>query len=271
MRVYISIDIEGVAGVVDNPECDLQGVEYERARHWMTGEGRAAIEAAYEAGATKVVIADSHGHMRNLLLEHLPENVEVIRGAPRPIGMMQGIDEGFDAAILLGYHSKEGTAKSTLSHTYAGGLVYDLRVNGQSVGEMPFNAAVAGTCGVPVVLAAGDNRFIQEVEEMLPWAEKVVTKWTYNTYSGRTLTPKESQARIRAGVKQALSRLSEMKLFTFQPPFRLEIELKRLSIANLAEYIPGFERDGHLIAYTSDDFMQVARMKQFITILNRIT
>lgn len=271
MRVYISIDIEGVGGVVDNPECDLQGAEYERARQWMTAEGRAAIEAAYEAGASEVVISDCHGHMRNLLLDQLPENVQVIRGAPRPIGMMHGVDEGFDAVILLGYHSKEGTANSTLSHSYAGGLVYDLRVNGRSIGELAFNAAIAGTYGVPVIMTAGDSRFTQEVEETLPWAEKVITKWTYTTYSARTLTPKESQARIRAGVKQALSRLPEMKLFTFEPPFRLEMELKRLSIANLAEYIPGFERDGHMIAYTSNDFIEIARMREFITVLNRIT
>ena len=155
MKVFISADIEGVACVVSVEDGKLQGVEYERAREWMTGEVNAAVEGAFESGATEVVVADSHGHMRNIMAEKLHEDALLVRGSPRPGTMMEGLDESFDAAFLIGYHAMAGTPKGVLAHTYLGSGIYAIRLNGITVGEPGFNTALAGHYNVPVALVSG--------------------------------------------------------------------------------------------------------------------
>ena len=142
MKVFISADIEGVACVVARDDGKLEGVEYERAREWMTGEVNAAIEGAMDAGATEVVVADSHGHMRNIMAEKLHEKALLVRGSPRPGTMVEGLDETFSAAMFIGYHSQAGNPLGVLSHTYLGGTIYQVRINGLALGEPGMNAAV---------------------------------------------------------------------------------------------------------------------------------
>lgn len=270
MRVFISMDIEGVACVVHSDDGRLEGVEYERARRWMTWEANAAIEGALSAGATEVVVADSHGHMRNLLAEELHEEAQLIRGAPRPLGMMHGVDESFDAVFLVGYHAMEGAKGGILAHTYSGLALYEVKLNDKVLGETGFNAAIAGHYGVPVALVTGDDGLEAEARSILPWAERVVTKWVINFYAARNLSPKMSQRKIREGAQQALARLGEMKPYKFEPPYRLEVKFKRALYADLVEPVPGVERvDGRTIAYSGDDFLEVARMRQLMTTLSR--
>jgi D-amino peptidase len=259
MKVFISIDIEGIACVVARDDTKLEGVEYERARKWMTGEANAAIEGALEAGATEIVIADSHGHMRNLLADELNEKALLVRGSPRPGAMMEGLDDSYDAAFLVGYHSQAG-ARGVLSHTYLGGTIYNIRLNGKTVGEPGFNAALAGHYGVPVALACGDNTLEAEVKEIMPWTETVVTKWALSTLSAKNLTPQASQKKIKAAAKVALGKLSSMKPLVFEKPVRLEIDFIQAFSTGLVADIPGVERTGgRSIVYTGTSMLDVMR------------
>jgi D-amino peptidase len=261
MKIYISVDMEGVACVTHPDHTKLEGTEYEMARKWMTAEANAAIEGALEAGATEIIVADSHGHMRNMLPDELHEDALLVRGAPRPLTMMEGLDETCDAAFFVGYHSMAGTAEGVLSHTYIGRSVYALRLNGITVGEPGFNAAIAGHFGVPLALVCGDDTVDAEVGALLPWTERVITKWAISSISARNLTPKASQKRIRQGAKRALGRLSEMKPWTLETPIRFEVNFMAPIYAYLAADIPGVERvNERTLAYTGADMLQITRI-----------
>lgn len=265
MKVYISVDMEGVACVTHGDHTKLQGEEYERARKWMTAEANAAIEAAFEAGAQEVVVSDSHGHMRNMLPDEVHEDAILVRGSPRALTMMEGVDETFDAAFFVGYHSQAGTPLGVLAHTYIGSAVYAVRLNGTTVGEPGFNAAIAGHFGVPLALACGDDTVATEVQALMPWTECVTTKWALSTLAARNLTPKASQKRIREGAKRALGRLSEMKPLVFEAPIRFEVDFMRPLSAHLAGDIPGVERiGGRTLAYTGKDMLEIVRIWRLI-------
>ncbi|MCD5415984.1 M55 family metallopeptidase [Candidatus Bipolaricaulota bacterium] len=261
MKVYMSVDMEGMAGVTHGDHVKLEGVEYETARKWMTAEANAAIEAVLEAGATEVVIADAHGHMRNILPDELHEEALLVRGSPRPLSMMEGLDETFDVAFFIGYHSMAGAPKGILAHTYSGRLVYNVRLNGISMGETGLNAAIAGHFGVPVALICGDDTLDAEVKALMPWTERVITKWAISPTAARNLSPKMAQKRIHAGAKQALARLSEMKPLTMEPPIRMELDFMRAASADRSADIPGVERiDGRTLAYEDTDILKINRV-----------
>lgn len=261
MKVYMSVDMEGVACVTHGDHVKLEGTEYEAARKWMTAEANVAIEAAFELGSTEVVVADAHGHMRNMLPDELHKDALIVRGSPRPLSMMDGLDETFDAVFFVGYHSMAGDQKGILAHTYSGAVVYDTKLNGISVGETGFNAAIAGHFGVPVALVCGDDTLDAESKALMPWTERVITKWAISPTAARNLTPKASQERIRAGAKQALARLSEMNPLTFEPPIRLEVKFMRAGMADRAADISGVQRiDGRTLSYEDADMLNINRI-----------
>jgi D-amino peptidase len=265
MKVFISADIEGVACVVSREDTKLEGVEYERAREWMTGEVNAAIEGCLEAGATEIVVADSHGHMRNILAEKLHEKALLVRGSPRPGTMAEGLNADTTAAMFIGYHSQAGNAHGVLAHTYLGSTFYQVRLNGKAYGETGINAAIAGYYGVPVALVAGDDTLKAEVNAIMPWTENVVTKWAISTLSAKNLTPKASQAAIRSAAKKALGRLPEMKTFDVGKPVELEVDFIQALSADLAGDIPGVTRKGdRTLAFTGKDVLEVIKMIRLI-------
>jgi len=265
MKVFISADIEGIACVVARDDTKLEGIEYERAREWMTGEVNAAIEGCLEAGATEIVVADSHGHMRNLLADKLHEKALLVRGSPRPGTMVEGIGEDCAAAMFIGYHSQAGNPHGILAHTYLGGTFYQVRLNGKSYGESGVNAAVAGHYGVPVALIAGDDTLKEEVNEIMPWTENVVTKWAISTLSAKNLTPKASQALIRESAKKAIGRLSDMKPLVLAKPVHMEIDFIQALSADLASDIPGMERTGNrTLSFTGKDMLEIVKMIRLI-------
>lgn len=265
MKVFISADIEGIACVVSREDTKLEGLEYERAREWMTGEVNAAIEGCLEAGATEIVVADSHGHMRNLLADKLHEKALLVRGSPRPGTMVEGLTAETDAAMFIGYHSMAGNPHGVLAHTYLGGTFYQIRLNGKAFGEPGLNAAVAGHFGVPVALVAGDDTVKKEVNAIMPWTENVVTKWAISTFSAKNLTPKASQNAIRSAAKSALGRISEMKPLEVGKPVQMEIDFIQAVSAKLASDIPGLTRIGdRTLAYTGKDMLDVIKMVRLI-------
>ena len=279
MKILISVDIEGVAGVVHPDDGKLQGEEYQRARRWMTAEANAAIAGAKDAGAKSIVVADAHGQMRNLLIEELIEDeiVQIVRGSPRPLGMVNGVDEECAAALFIGYHAMEGTANGVLAHSYSGRSIQEMRLNGMPVGELGFNAAICGAFGVPVIFVSGDERLAAEVGQQLPLAETVVTKWGVGAYAARNLHPRESCRQIRAGVEDALERLPQLtrsmstrgQLFLqLERPIRYEVIYKRSSFGDHVAHIPRLERlAGNHVAYESDDFLELASIKNLLVYL----
>jgi D-amino peptidase len=254
MRVYISVDMEGIARVVHWADTKPEGVEYERAQHWMTGEANAAIEGALAAGAAEVVVNDSHGHMRNLLAEDLYSEAWLVRGSPKPLCMLPGLEPGFDAAFLVGYHAMAGTGSGVLNHSFSGSAIAHMQLNDLVVGEVGFNAALAGAMQVPVMIVTGAEMLSREVHHQLPCAERVVVKQGITSWSARSASPGKAQTLIRAAAERALRRLPEMSPMQVTAPIRLEVAFFRPIHADLAGLLPGAERvNGTTVAYTAQD------------------
>ena len=256
MKVFISADLEGIAGVVHGEHVFRNGREHDRARRLMTAEVNAAIEGALEAGAQKIVVNDSHGTMRNILPEELHEKAELITGSPKPLSMMQGIDDSFNAAFFIGYHAMPSSFPAVMGHTYYGRVVYNVRVNGHLMGETGINAALAGYFNVPVVLVTGDQAVTKEARQLLGGVETVTVKDAIGRYAAKCLSPVEARKRIRKAAKNALNNLSDMKPFKLDSPITFEVDLIHAGMTEMALIIPGVEkRDARTVAFTFDDLL----------------
>src|SRR5690242_714407 len=192
MKVYISVDMEGVAGVVTADQLVPGGFEYERFRHFMTDETLAAVRAAKEEGAGEIVVSDSHGNGENLLIEEFPKDVRIVRAWPRHGGMMGGLDSSFNAAIFIGYHASTTNPNGVRAHTFSSAHYTRVTLNGNAVTEGEYNAAYAGAKGVPVVFASGDDAAVEEIKSRLGNIETVETKKSLSFHSAETITPAAS-------------------------------------------------------------------------------
>jgi D-amino peptidase len=261
MKAFISVDMEGLACVTDRDHVKLEGPAYEAARKWMTAEANAAVEGALAGGATQVVISDGHGTMRNLIPEELHEDASIVQGIPRPLLMMEGLDATFAAALFVGYHARAGHPLGTLAHSFSGRLVRSVGLNRQPVSEAVFNAAVAGHFGVPVVMISGDDQLAEEIQERLPWAERVITKWAISATSSRSLTPQAAQARIRHAAKSALQGLPQKRPLQLPSPILFEVQFQTPTHASIASDIPGVRREDPVtVSYSGSDMLEVNRI-----------
>jgi len=266
MKVYISVDMDGCAGITSLDDVLPGRPDYQRARGYMTAEANAAIEGAFEAGASKVVVSDSHATCCNLLMDELHKDALLIRGFPRPLIMMEGIDDTFDAAFFIGYHTMAGHPKGVISHSFVFNTVYNMRLNGQPIGETGFNAAIAGYFGVPVALISGDNFLNEEAKKIVPWAEGVTTKWSESWSAACSLSPKASQKLTKAAAKKALENISSMKPLVFDKPYRLEVDTNQPIHANVGADIPGVEwTNGRTLAYENNDITKVVQVYRAMT------
>ncbi|HXG91580.1 MAG TPA: M55 family metallopeptidase [Blastocatellia bacterium] len=266
MKIYISADMEGVVGVVTNEQLGPQGFEYARFRDFMTAEVNAAIQAAFEAGATEIVVSDSHGNGQNLLIEKLPKNVTVVRSWPRPLMMMQGIDETFDGAIFIGYHTSTNNTAGVRAHTISSARLADVQLNGVSMPEAGINAAIAGHFNVPVIMISGDDAVVKEVTALLGDIEGAVVKWAYGFHSARTLTPEAAYEVIREKVKRAIARIKDFKPYKIKAPVQLDVRFKNYRPSEMLSYLPIVERtDSHSIRFTGRDIIEVSKFLEFIT------
>lgn len=269
MRVYISSDIEGVAGVVDRGHSSPTGADYGRARRLMTGEVNAAAAAAFKAGAASVLVNDSHGPMNNLLIEELDERIELVTGRPKAMTMVHGLGDGFDLAMFLGYHAKAGTAGGVLEHSYSGICVFDITLNGRSYGEFGLNAMLAGYHGVPVVLASGDQKLAAEVADVSPHTEAVVVKQAVSRNAARSLTPKAAQARIAEAVARVLAQGPEHWGQALLPPPKGELSLELTFLhtyqADAGAEVPGVERSGgRSLRLVGGDYQELYRLMRLL-------
>jgi D-amino peptidase len=256
LKVFISVDMEGISGVVDRDQTSATGQDYERFRKLMTAEANAAIDGAREAGATHILVNDSHGTHRNLLIEELHAPAELISNNIKPMGMMAGLDASYAAAIFIGYHAKASSGEGVLAHTGNGSTIADLRINGRSVGEGGMNIHAAGALGVPVVLVSGDQAAIAELRELVPSIEGVQVKEAIGTAAARSLRPEEAVRLIREGTARAIRRRGEIKPVPASLPVRFEVSFTDPSLALMAEQIPTVERTGpHTVAFVADDYL----------------
>jgi len=272
LKVFISSDMEGVAGIVHVEHTSREGKEHDRARKLMTYEVNAAVEGALEAGATTVLVNDSHGTMRNIIPEELHEAAELITGTPKPLSMMQGIDPSFNAAFFLGYHARKGAYTGVLGHTYHGGVVSDVLINGQPMGETGINAAVAGYFKVPVALVTGDRVVTDEALSLLGKVEAVIVKEGVGIFAARCLSPSKARKLIKEGALRALKRLDEFKPFRIEPPIKIEVTFIHAGMTEMAELIPEAKRiDGRTVSYFSDDYLQAFKsLRAMITLAGTI-
>lgn len=261
MRIYLSIDMEGLAGVAHPRQVAFgdgdDRTDYDRSRGLMAGEANAAIEAAFDVGAREVVVNDSHWVMRNLRAEDLDSRARLVVG-DKPLSMTQGVGEGpggaFDAAIFIGYHAGAGHPTGTIAHTYSSATVLEVRVNGTPHNEAALNALRLGQFGVPVALVSGDDALAEEVEALLPWAARVVVKRGLGYSLVDSLSPDEARAAIRDGVRQALEHVDRFEIYEIEPPIRVEVDFRFPIQADFAAVLPDTERiGGRTVAFTARD------------------
>ena len=265
LKIYISADMEGVVGVVTNEQLGPQGFEYARFREFMTQEVNAAIEGALAAGATQIVVSDSHGNGQNLLIEKLPTNVLVVRAWPRPLMMMQGIDETFAGAIFIGYHTATTNSQGVRAHTISSARLADVRLKGISVSEAGLNAAIAGHFNVPVIMISGDDAVVKETQALIGDVEGAVVKWASGFHSARTMMPEASYALIRDKVIKAMRRIKDFKPYKVTPPIQLDVRFKNCRPSEVLSYLSIVERtDAHSIRFTGKDMVEVSKFLEFI-------
>jgi D-amino peptidase len=260
MKILISTDIEGVAGVYHPEQTRAGNPEYERARVLMAREANAAIAGAFDAGATEVLVNDSHGGFRNMPPDLLDPRAQAVQGKPRYLSMMAGVDEKVDAVCMIGYHSR-AQGRGILAHTINSFAFARIRCNGQELGEAGIYGAVAGEYGVPVAMCSGDDAFIEEHRPLFPDTVFVQTKRATGNTSGISLSPGESCAAIRAGVADALKQSRRPRPLVLPGPIAVRIQTTSPAMADLFCQWPSLERvEGSEVAFEAPTVEAAVRM-----------
>ena len=263
--------MEGIAGITAEEQTNPVGQpEYSYSCKLMTGEVRAACEGAKDAGATSILVNDSHWNMRNIIHEDLPSDVRLIRGSAKPLSMNQGLEAGVDLAAFVGYHASGGTQDAVLDHTYTDVTLYEVRVNGEKCSEARINAAVAGSYGVPVVFLSGDQNACADARAFLPWAETVEVKQAIGRFAALSLSPEAARAAIKAGIARGIREAGARgaKPYTFAAPTTLDITFTYTSKTDVASLLPGCERTtARTVRFVHDDFLTVFKAFRALMIL----
>jgi D-amino peptidase len=256
VKVYISVDMEGLAGVSHADPTEPGKPGYDAAVRLMVGETNATIEGAFRGGAREVVVNDSHWHMHNLTPADLDPRATVIQGR-KPWSMVEGAgpDRGFEVALFVGYHARAGHPTGTIAHTYSDAPV-EVRINGRKANEAALNAMVLGAWGVPVGLVAGDDALAEETEDWLPWAARVVVKRAVSRYAAASVHPSVAQGMLRTAAHSAVDRArnGELALLDVGSPVVVEVDFRDGGEADMAAIVPGAERfDDRSVRYVAPD------------------
>jgi D-amino peptidase len=267
MKAFISVDLEGMPYIVIPGHLALKGVLHDEARRIATKVAMIVADELREGGFDKVVLADSHGPMVNLLVDDLPDYVEIVRGFPRPLSMVAGV-EGCDVAVFLGYHAKFGTAKSTFDHTYSGGTINKVEVNGVTSSEFLLNAYVAGELGVPVIMVAGEAQLIKDdVKRYAPWVETVALKHSLSRLAARSPSMKVLEKELRESVKRAAARYRKgnTEKLTAKAPVKTRITFMTTLYADAAELLPIAKRiDALRVEYVSGSMVEAYKVFELL-------
>jgi len=261
VRIFISVDMEGIGGITTIRQTTRGTDDYEWARRIMTDEASAAVAGAADAGALEIVVSDAHGSMGNLLPQELDPRAELVQGSPKlPWSMLTGIEEGFTGCVFLGYHAGAGTASAILDHTFTGWFA-DILVNGQAWNETHLNAALAGTFGVPVLFVSGDDGCCAQAAERLPWVKTFSTKAGFSAMAGRSKSPKTVQEATRRMVADAVRHADRAEVWTPEGPFTVEAHLASSALGDMLSIAPGTERTGaRSVSYDAPNVRTMYRM-----------
>jgi D-amino peptidase len=260
MIVYVSIDMEGVAGIATPNQVKRGSDDYPASRRLMTLEANAAVEGAFDGGAERVVVNDSHGDMANLLPDELDVRAELVIGSPKVGGsMVEGLDGGFDIALFVGYHAGAGVEGGVLAHTYSGAGFYDVRLDGRSATETELNAHLAAAHDVPVGLVTGDDKICALAEERLPGVRTVAVKRGHSSAVAASLHPQVACERIREAAAAAVRAADGLEPLR-DPPGTIEVDLTTLAKAEVCALVPGVKRlGGRTVRFASDAYPELFR------------
>lgn len=256
MRVFISVDMEGVAGIVSESQRNADRQDYAWARQIMIEEANAAVAGAFDAGAREVWVNDSHDTMDNMIPDRLDRRARLVTGTFKPLSMMQGISKRFDAAMFIGYHARRGTAGAVMDHTYSERGIDTICINGIEAGETLINGLVAGAYGVPLVLVSGDQMLQREVQALDPKIRSVIVKEGITRYSAVTDHPEAAREKIRAAVQETLEASRWPKPLRLRSPYRFEINFPHSHQADICLRVPGVKRkSGRRIVFRQEDYL----------------
>ena len=270
MKAFISIDLEGLPFIVIPGHLNLKGSLYTEARDIATKIALITADELNKIGFDEILIADSHGPMVNLKVDELPEYVEIVRGIPRPVSMVAGVEENCDVALFLGYHAKFGTAKSTFDHTYSGRSIHRFVINEEPVSEFLLNSYAAGYYNVPVILVAGDAQLLKDdVEQYTPWAETVALKHSLSRVSAKSYSMTKIERELKEAVKKAVTNFKEnnVKPLVAKQPVKMGLTFQASHFADVAGLLPLINRiDGLNVEYTSNNMIEAYKTFELLII-----
>ncbi len=272
VKIFISTDFEGVAGIVDWDQIMVGSHDYELGRRLLLGELNAAIDGAIEAGATEIVVNDSHSSMRNLPPDLIHGQARLLTGKHKPMYMMEGLDGSFDAIFFLGYHGSIGASQAILSHSYNPRAIWEARINGEIVGETALNALVAAHYGVPIALVTGDQVTAEEARRLSPPPHCVEVKRSISRYAAESLHPEVACARIFAGARLALTEARPASAPAFAGETRVELTFLTADMAEMAAWLRGVEvveGQPRTVVFASSDTLDLFRTFVTIVMLTR--
>lgn len=269
-RIFISVDMEGITGVVMPNQLTPTGNEYEHYRAIMTNEVNAAIAGARKAGATEFVIADGHGNFQNLIIDSLPKDARIVRGEPRPLIMMDGVQDGkFDGAMFIGYHASSVSLEGVRAHSFSSAQISELKINGAPVSEGYWNAAIAGDFNVPVILVSGDDVAVAELKPVAKTAELVAVKRALGFHAAETLAPAAGADLIEAASERAVRNLSAASPFRIKGPVTIDLTFHFYQPAELLAWLPNVQRTGaRSVRFQANNMVEATRFFAFISSYN---
>lgn len=260
MKILIAADMEGISGVVNWDQVNLDHPEYTRFREIMTEDVNAAVRGAFQGGADEVQVSDGHNKASNIVVEKLDTRARLNSGSPSPLSMVQGVDRDVDGIIFIGYHAKAGTENAVLAHTWSGSVA-GVWVNQRSVGEIGLNTMAAGHFNVPLLMISGDQSACREADELVPGVVKVIVKLASGRMAANCLTPKMAQTQIANSAEEAVSRLLTGKApspYKIESPVTLEVEFFKANMADQASVMPGALREsGRRLSYQAPDALSM--------------
>ncbi len=261
MRIYISVDGEGASGVATAAEMK-PGNQF--CCRMMTFDVNAAVQGAFEGGATEVVVNDSHWNDNNIDMELLDPRVNIMRGGNKPLGMVDSV-QGFDGAFFIGYHARAGASDGVGNESNWGREIIEVRMNGKPVGEAEVNAAIAGYFDVPVVMASGDDCFCNEIRQTLPNIETAIVKHAINRFSAHCLSLENAHQAIREAACRAVKGIKSHKPYKVSGSIEIDTEFMSTAEASIASVMPGTVRKSHrVVSYTGKD--PVDAYKGFVSV-----
>jgi len=258
LKVFVSVDMEGISGVVDAEQTRDESREYAAARRWMAEDVNAVIAGLLQAGAGEIVVNDSHGSMRNLSPDDLRPEAVLVSGSPKPLSMMAGLDGSFDAAVFVGYHAAAGTTTAILDHTISSSSVARIAVNDVEMPELGLNALLAGALGVPVIMLSGDGATCRQAEGLLGTGlVTVAVKEAMGRSAARLVPMREARALLEDGARTALRQKDRVRPFRLAPPYRFAVTFLTSAKAEPGEWLPGVTRtDARTLAFSTDDVVE---------------